>query len=115
MRKSPPILGRSSVELQRILDRVCSAYRIGPADVCGPGKLRHIAEARMVCMYLSRRLTEHSSLAITRYFGREDHATVLHACRAVKDLMDAYPYFQAEVESLAKAISESSGSPAVGG
>ena len=40
-------------------------------------------------MYLARQLTESSLNAIGEAFGGRDHGTVIHACRLVRDRMDA--------------------------
>ena len=61
-------------------------------------KVRTIAEPRMVAMYLSRRLTKHSSTEIGEAFAR-NHATILYAEKQV-------PKLCAKNESLRMAVSQ---------
>ena len=70
--------------LGRIIARVAIVFSVSPKDVTGPRRLRTVAAARRVAMYLARTVTGASLPAIGRQFGGRDHTTVLHACRAVE-------------------------------
>ncbi|MFL6143917.1 MAG: chromosomal replication initiator protein DnaA, partial [Labedaea sp.] len=50
-------------------------------DLCGPGKTKHVAQARQISMYLCRELTDLSLPRIGQTFGGRDHTTVMHADR----------------------------------
>ena len=47
-----------------------------------------IAFPRQIAMYLARTLTECSTTEIGDAFGGRDHGTVIHACKAVDNMMD---------------------------
>ena len=64
----------------------------------------NIAFPRQVAMFLSRQMTETSLSAIGDAFGGRDHGTVLHACRLVKDRMEADPNVRQVVNYLEKAL-----------
>jgi len=36
-------------------------------------------------MYLCRELTQNSLIFIGKHFGKRDHSTVIHACKAVEE------------------------------
>jgi chromosomal replication initiator protein len=56
-------------------------------------------------MYFSKSLTKSSLANIGMHCGGKDHATVLHACRTVNNLMDTDKKFRGYIEELEKKIS----------
>ena len=54
-----------------------------------PGvRKRELCLARQISMKLSKKYTNYSLAVIGRFHGDRDHATVLHACRTIDDLLD---------------------------
>ena len=65
---------------------VANYYGVNPEELCKGSRRRRIAEARHVCMYLSKKLLEKVSLVqIGRAFGVKDHTTVIHAINKVEE------------------------------
>jgi chromosomal replication initiator protein len=48
-------------------------------------RLADRAHARHVAMYLSKRLTKHTSTKIGQLFGGRDHSTILHGIKAARE------------------------------
>jgi len=71
--------------LDVIADAVTDFYKLRPGDLSSRRRPRSIALPRQITMYLARTWTDHSFAEIGRHFGRRDHTTVLHACRAIDD------------------------------
>ena len=61
---------------------------------------REIVQARQVTMYLSKKYTDCSLSNIGKIVGKKDHATVLHACKTVKDQIETSKDFAASVEAI---------------
>lgn len=76
--------GESSA-LDRIVARVCDAFRVKPKDLTGASRLRTVLVPRQVAMYLAREAAGLSLVQIGRYFGGRDHTTVLNAVRKVAE------------------------------
>ena len=51
-------------------------------------------------MYLARTLTKHSLQEIGDAFGGRDHGTVIHACKAVDNMMEQDAAMRGSVEFL---------------
>ena len=66
-----------------IIDQVCKLYGVDETVLRGTQKSKGIAEARQICMYLIRRLTNLSLPDIGKEFGK-DHSTVLYNIRKVE-------------------------------
>lgn len=74
----------SSMTLERIQKKVAEYYNIHVSDLLSNKRPKNIAVPRMIAMYLSRKLTNHSLPEIGREFSR-NHATVLHADKRIKN------------------------------
>ena len=66
-----------------IIDQVCKLYGVEASVLRGTQKSKGIAEARQICMYLIRKLTNLSLPDIGKEFGK-DHSTVLYNIRKVE-------------------------------
>ena len=66
-----------------IIDQVCKLYSVEASVLRGTQKSKGIAEARQICMYLIRKLTNLSLPDIGKEFGK-DHSTVLYNIRKVE-------------------------------
>jgi chromosomal replication initiator protein len=65
---------------------------------------REIVQARQVAMYFSKSLTKSSLAKIGAQIGGKDHATVLHACKTVNNLMDTDKHFKSQIEDIEKKL-----------
>ena len=66
---------------------------------------RQIVQARQISMFLCRNLITNCSLStIGAESGGKDHATVLHACATVTDLMATDKFFKKYVSDLEKIL-----------
>lgn len=76
------------LSVSKVQDAVCEYFNIGKADLCSSSRKRNIVQARQIAMFLSRKLTNESLSSIGSSIGGKDHATVLHSCNIVTDLID---------------------------
>ncbi|NCC72258.1 MAG: chromosomal replication initiator protein DnaA [Sphingobacteriia bacterium] len=65
---------------------------------------RNIVQARQLAMYFSKEHTKASLTTIGLQCGNKDHATVLHSCRTVKNLIETDKDFKNYVEELDRLI-----------
>ena len=76
-----------------IINSVCEFYGVEKQRVISPTRQREYAEPRQISMYIAKKLTAYSLASIGSYFvglhgKKKDHATVLHAKRAMQNLID---------------------------
>ncbi|HEY3754571.1 MAG TPA: chromosomal replication initiator protein DnaA [Opitutaceae bacterium] len=74
--------------IETIQKRVADHFQIRHSDMTSKRRPNNIAIPRQVAMYLSRTLTKHSLQEIGDAFGGRDHGTVIHACKAVDNMME---------------------------
>jgi chromosomal replication initiator protein len=75
-------------------------------DLCGPGKTKHVAQARQIAMYLCRELTDLSLPRIGQTFGGRDHTTVMHADRKIRKEMAERRRTYDQVQELTSRIKQ---------
>ncbi len=75
-------------DTMRELKRVAMHIGIDIDDLCSKTRKRNIVEARQVAMYLAKRNTKESLAKIGLTIGGKGHATVLHAVRTTKNLLE---------------------------
>lgn len=92
------------VTIDEIQRKVAEHYHIKISDMHSAKRTRTIARPRQVAMYLSKVLTEASLPEIGRKFGGRDHATVMHAVKKVKELMQDERAFGEDVDLLQKML-----------
>jgi len=87
------------------IQKVVSDYFSIPVDVVNSKtRKREIVQARQIAMYFSKKYTKSSLATIGIHCGNKDHATVLHACRTVNNLLDTDKQFRSYVVDIEKKI-----------
>ncbi|HOY44683.1 MAG TPA: chromosomal replication initiator protein DnaA [bacterium] len=65
---------------------------------------KEIAQARQICMYLCKSLTDSSLKTIGLHFGGRDHSTVIHAINCTEELMETDGKYRENVEAIKNQI-----------
>lgn len=92
-----------TINFDMIVECTAECFRINPDVIFSKSKVRDIADARQVIMYLSSKLLSLSQTAIGQRLKRQ-HSTVLHGIRAVanrlpleRELSEAVEWIMAEL------------------
>jgi chromosomal replication initiator protein len=83
---------------------VCDYFDIPVDAINSKTRKRDIVQARQLAMYYSKKHTKASLATIGLHCGNKDHATVLHACRTVNNLIETDKQFRTYVEEIEKRI-----------
>ena len=95
----------SEVNMELIIKTVCEYFNITRDMMLSKSRKRQIVQARQIAMYECRSLIPSCSLStIGAELGGKDHATVLHACSTVQDLMATDKLFRQWVEDIENMI-----------
>ena len=88
------------------IQKVVSDYFDLPIELLkSKTRKREVVQARQIAMYFSKSMTKSSLASIGMQCGNKDHATVLHACRTVNNLIDTDKRFKTYITELEKKIS----------
>jgi len=90
--------------VEKIRDVVCEYFSLSVDAISTKSRKREVVQARQIAMYLSKQLTKSSLASIGNTIGQRDHATVLHACKIVNDLMDCDKNFRSSVREIEEKL-----------
>ena len=96
---------QNDVTIDGVQKVVCEYFNISRDELLSMTRKRNIVQARQIAMYMSRNLISNCSLStIGAEIGGKDHATVLHACTTVSDLMSTDKTFKQYVTDIEKLL-----------
>ena len=96
---------QNQLTIETIQKKVADHYQIRHSDMTSKRRPNNIAIPRQIAMYLTRTLTKHSLQEIGDAFGGRDHGTVIHACKAVDNMMEQDASTRGSVEFLKTQLS----------
>ena len=94
-----------SVTVDKIFSAVDKKYNVKKSDLTGKSRVKEIANARHIAIYLIRTLTEMSLPNIGKIFNR-DHATIMSSIDNVEKRLDSSQQFEAEINEIIKEIKD---------
>jgi chromosomal replication initiator protein len=93
------------VSIDYIQKVVCDYFDLNMEMLKSKTRKREVVQARQIAMYFSKKLTKSSLANIGAHCGGKDHATVLHACKTVNNLLETDKTFRGYIADLEKKIS----------
>jgi chromosomal replication initiator protein len=93
-----------------ILSETSGMFGFPIDELLGKSRRRPLVNARQICMYVFRELTDFSYPQIAKVFGGRDHTTVMHACEKIRGQLPEKMLVFDQVNELINRIKH--GSPA---
>ena len=91
------------ISIDNIVDATCAYYNIKRADIVGKKKMKNIALARQIAIYLINDILGLPLTSIASYFGK-DHTTVMYARDKITSLCKSDALIQAQVNDIRAMI-----------
>ena len=95
-------LYQKEITIDHIIEVVCEYLNLDFARFNSTERTREIAQARQIAMYLAKQHTKAPLTTIGSAIGGRNHATVLHSCKAVTNLIETDKAFRRQVEEIEK-------------
>jgi len=92
------------ISIDYIQKVVCDYFDMPLEAINSKTRKREIVQARQLAMFFSKKHTKNSLATIGLHCGNKDHATVLHACRTVNNLVETDRQFRSYVEEINKKL-----------
>lgn len=89
---------------EEIIDAVAEYFRISRSELLGDKRRKDYMQARQVCVYLIRKIINHSYETIGEYFGGRNHTTILHSCNKVANALRSDQSLQKEINDLKRKL-----------
>jgi len=91
---------RRELSIEYISKVVCDYFNIPVDYLQAKTRKREIVQARQITMYFSKNMTKYSLASIGAQIGNKDHATVLHACKTVNNLLETDKKFRLQLQEI---------------
>jgi chromosomal replication initiator protein len=95
---------KREISIDYIQKVVCNYFNIPIEQIQSKTRKREIVQARQVAMFFSKSLTKASLATIGTQIGGKDHATVLHACKTVNNLIETDKRFRIQIDEIEKKL-----------
>ncbi len=97
-------MSQKEISVNRITDIVCRYFEIDEKSFNSTKRTREVAQARQIAMYLAKQHTKLPLAAIGAAIGGRNHATVLHSCKNVSNLIETDKVLKNQIEEIEKII-----------
>lgn len=91
---------RQIIDISSIISIVSKHFDIDESLLRMKTKRQEIVLARHTAMFLARDLTNFSLQTIGAHFGGRNHASVIHACKAIEHMINSIPEFAEKIQRL---------------
>lgn len=94
----------SSISIDYVQKVVCEYFHTSIESIQNTTRKHEVLRPRQISMYFAKNLTKSSLATIGSHIGGKDHATVLHACKTVNNLIDTEISFRAQINEIERRI-----------
>ena len=94
------------ITIDYIIKLVSNHFGISIEECKSTTRRREIVQARQFIMYLAKKYTKISLTSIGLQCGNKDHATVLHACKTINNLLETDKQFRSHAETIERKIKQ---------
>lgn len=91
---------KKEISIEYIQKTVSDYFKLDVELLQSKTRKRHIVQARQLAMFFAKKYTKASLASIGSQIGDRDHATVLHACKTVDNLVATDKQFKLFVDDL---------------
>ncbi len=95
---------KREISIDYIQKIVCDYFNMPIESIRSKTRKREIVQARQIAMYFAKGMTKSSLATIGSVIGGKDHATVLHACKTVNNLIETDKRFRVFIEEIDKKL-----------
>ena len=88
------------ITIHDIMTKVAERYSISVEDIVSKSRHSRVVQPRFIAMYITRKLTDMTTVDIGKEFGDRDHSTVLNAMNNVEKLLKEDEEFSEQIEDI---------------
>ncbi|MBP3917665.1 MAG: chromosomal replication initiator protein DnaA [Clostridia bacterium] len=92
------------VTQDKIFNAVANKYGVTVEQIKGTRKSKEIAQARHICVYIMRKITDMSLPAIGKVMGGKDHTTILYSVNLIQKRVREDALLENDIDALIKEI-----------
>lgn len=95
---------QTKISVETILKAVANSFEIKVSDLKGDSRLKNIALARQVAMYLAKEIMDESLTKIASSFGGKTHSTLLHGWKKISEMIKTNQNLYKQIQMIQKSL-----------
>ncbi len=95
---------KQELSIEYILKVSCDHFDVSVEMIKSKSRKREIVQVRQIAMYFSKKMTKNSLTSIGAQIGNKDHATVLHSCKTVDNLIETDKRYKQHIDEITKKL-----------
>ena len=95
---------KREISIDYIQKVVCDYFDMQVEILRSKTRKREIVQARQIAMFFAKTMTKTSLTSIGSQIGGKDHATVLHSCKTVNNLIETDKRFRVYIDEIEKKL-----------
>jgi chromosomal replication initiator protein len=95
---------KSRVSAKQVVAQVADYYQIKTSDIYGDRRIKNLAFARQIVMYLLRKEVQLPLKEVGRVLGGRDHSTILHGQDKISKLLPESERLRIDITSIRKKL-----------
>ena len=95
---------KKEISIDDIVDCICTELNVKKSDLKSKKRVKAIAQARQIAIFLSKELTKNSMPVIAMYFGLKDHSAVSKNIKKVTEIINQNGYEATKISELKNKI-----------
>jgi chromosomal replication initiator protein len=95
---------RKNVNMNQILNAVCTYYAIKSSEIKGKRRNKELVLPRQVAMYLIKEMTNTPFMSIGDFLGGRDHTTVMHGVEKITNEIDAKIKIRQDINNVKQLV-----------
>jgi chromosomal replication initiator protein len=95
---------KSRVSAKQVVTQVADYYQIKTSDIYGDRRIKNLAFARQIAMYLLRKEVQLPLKEVGRVLGGRDHSTILHGQEKISKLLPESERLRIDITSIRKKL-----------
>ena len=104
LREMMNISAQNKISVEGILKAVACVFELRISDLKGDSRLKNIALARQVAMYLAKELINESLMKIASSFGGKTHSTLLHSWKKISHELEKNSTLKKQIQLIKRNL-----------
>ncbi len=94
----------SPITVERIINEVANVYGVTAEEICSKKRSSQISNARKICSYVIKEITDMSFKSIGMELGARDHSTIMYYCTDVAGIIKKDSHTKEMIEDIISNI-----------
>ena len=94
------------MSLEHVIEVISKELNVKPSELKSKTRAKNVVEARQICIYLTKQLTQNSMPKIAAFFNLKDHSAISKNIKKINELIQTDEMLKIKIEELKNKITK---------